>query len=80
MVHEIDLHAIFIFLGIVQAVFLCLFFFSKENRKVQANFFQGLMIAALYRFYRKCTVAGRLFRVVSFFDWPLVLLDGCLPD
>lgn len=47
MVHEIDLYAIFIFLGIVQAVFLCLFFFSKENRKVQANFFQGLMIAAL---------------------------------
>ncbi len=47
MVHKIDLYSIFIFLGIVQAVFLCLFFFSKENRKVQANFFQGIMIAAL---------------------------------
>ncbi|MBY0435869.1 MAG: helix-turn-helix domain-containing protein [Cyclobacteriaceae bacterium] len=47
MVHKIDLFSIFIFLGIVQAIFLCLFFFSKENRKIQANFFQGIMIAAL---------------------------------
>lgn len=47
MVHRVDLFSTFIFLGIVQAIFLCLFFFSKENRKVQANFFQGMMIAAL---------------------------------
>ena len=47
MAYKIDLFSIFILLGIVQAIFLCLFFFSKENRKVQANFFQGLMIAAL---------------------------------
>lgn len=47
MVHQVDLYAVFIFLGIVQAIFLCLFFFSNENRKLQANFFQGLMIAAL---------------------------------
>lgn len=47
MVPRIDLFSIFIFLGIVQAIFLCLFFFSKEHRKTQANFFQGLMIGAL---------------------------------
>lgn len=47
MVPRIDLFSIFIFLGIVQAIFLCLFFLSKEHRKIQANFFQGLMIVAL---------------------------------
>jgi AraC-like DNA-binding protein len=47
MAYKIDLFSIFILLGIVQAIFLCLFFFSNENRKVQANFFQGLMIVAL---------------------------------
>jgi AraC-like DNA-binding protein len=47
MVPRIDLFSIFIFLGIVQAIFLCLFFFSKEHRKIKANFFQGLMIVAL---------------------------------
>jgi hypothetical protein len=47
MAHKIDLFSIFIFTGIVQAVFLCLFFFSKGNRKVKANFFQGVMIGAL---------------------------------
>lgn len=47
MSHRVDLFSAFIFLGIVQAIFLCLFFFSNENRKIPANFFQGLMIAAL---------------------------------
>jgi AraC-like DNA-binding protein len=47
MVPRIDLFSIFIFLGVIQAIFLCLFFFSKEHRKIQANFFQGLMIVAL---------------------------------
>jgi AraC-like DNA-binding protein len=47
MVYRLDLFAVFIFLGIVQAVFLCLFFFSKENRKVQANVFQGLMLLSI---------------------------------
>lgn len=44
MVHRIDLFAVFIFLGIVQAVFLCVFFFSKENRSNDANIFQGLVV------------------------------------
>jgi AraC-like DNA-binding protein len=47
MNYRIDLFAVFIFLGIVQAVFLCFFFFSKENRKIQANVFQGLMLLAI---------------------------------
>lgn len=47
MNYKIDFYAIFIFVGIVQAVFLLLFFFSEENRKIPANFFQGIMIAAL---------------------------------
>jgi len=39
MPYKIDLFAIFIFLGIVQAIFLSFFFFSKEHRKIRANFF-----------------------------------------
>src|SRR5687768_7889196 len=44
MPYKLDLFAIFIFLGIVQAVFLSVFFFSAENRKVQSNVFYGLML------------------------------------
>jgi AraC-like DNA-binding protein len=44
MLYKIDLFAIFIFLGIVQAIFLSTFFFSKENRKSSANIFQGLLL------------------------------------
>ena len=47
MQYKIDLYAIFIFLGIVQAAFLSLFFFSKENRKVEANIFQGILVLAM---------------------------------
>lgn len=47
MAYKIDLFAIFIFLGIVQSVFLSFFFFSKENRKIVANVFQGLMVLAM---------------------------------
>ncbi|HCW08023.1 MAG TPA: hypothetical protein DGG95_11740 [Cytophagales bacterium] len=47
MVYRIDLFAIFIFLGIVQAFFLSLFFFSKENRQIKANLFQGLMVLSV---------------------------------
>jgi AraC-like DNA-binding protein len=47
MNYRLDLFAVFIFLGIVQAIFLCFFFFSKENRRVQANVFQGLMLLAI---------------------------------
>jgi AraC-like DNA-binding protein len=47
MPYRIDLFAVFIFLGIVQAIFLCFFFFSKPNRKVKTNVFHGLMLLAI---------------------------------
>jgi len=47
MAYKLDLFAIFIFLGIVQAVFLSLFFFSKENRKIEANVYEGLMVLSM---------------------------------
>lgn len=47
MTYRIDLFAIFIFLGIVQAFFLSYFFLTGENRKVQANFFQGILLLAI---------------------------------
>jgi AraC-like DNA-binding protein len=47
MQYRLDLFAVFIFLGIVQAVFLCVFFFSKENRKMKANIFHGLMLLSM---------------------------------
>src|SRR4051812_39605987 len=47
MTYKIDLFAIFIFLGIVQAIFLCFFFFSKNNRKIKSNVFHGLMLLSI---------------------------------
>jgi AraC-like DNA-binding protein len=47
MTYKLDLFAIFIFLGIVQAVFLSVFFFSKENRKTEANVYQGILVLAM---------------------------------
>jgi AraC-like DNA-binding protein len=47
MPYRIDLFAVFIFLGIVQGIFLSLFFFSKENRKVKANIFHGCMLLSM---------------------------------
>ena len=41
MTYKIDWFAVFILLGIVQAVFLSVFFFSTENRKKQFNLFYG---------------------------------------
>jgi AraC-like DNA-binding protein len=47
MPYHIDLFAVFIFLGVVQAIFLSFFFLSKENRKNDVNFFQGLMLLSM---------------------------------
>lgn len=47
MPYRIDLFAVFIFLGIVQGVFLLAFFLSSENRKVKANLFHGLMLLSI---------------------------------
>jgi AraC-like DNA-binding protein len=43
----VDLFAVFIFLGIVQGIFLLLFFFSNENRKSKSNLFHGLMLLSI---------------------------------
>jgi AraC-like DNA-binding protein len=47
MPYRIDLFAVFIFLGVVQAIFLSFFFLSRENRKNDVNFFQGLMLLSM---------------------------------
>lgn len=47
MQYRLDLFSVFIFLGIVQAIFLCVFFFSRENRKISTNVFQGLLLIAM---------------------------------
>jgi AraC-like DNA-binding protein/uncharacterized membrane protein YhaH (DUF805 family) len=47
MTYRIDLFAIFIFLGIVQAAFLSFFFFSKENRQKSFNVFHGLLLLSI---------------------------------
>ena len=45
--YRIDLFAVFIFLGIVQAVFLSFFFLSPSNRRIPANLFEGLLLLAM---------------------------------
>ncbi|MFZ6010128.1 MAG: hypothetical protein ACOYXT_07230, partial [Bacteroidota bacterium] len=47
MPYRIDLFAVFIFLGIIQAVFLSVFFFSKDNRKIKANLFHGFLLLSM---------------------------------
>lgn len=47
MNYQLDGFAVFIFLGIVQAVFLSFFFFSAENRKREANIYQGILVLAM---------------------------------
>ena len=47
MEYRIDLFAFFIFLGIVQAMFLSFFFFSKKNRSRQYNIFFGWFLISI---------------------------------
>jgi AraC-like DNA-binding protein len=47
MPYRLDFFAIFIFLGIVQAVFLSFFFLSRENRKLQPNLFHGILLLSM---------------------------------
>jgi AraC-like DNA-binding protein len=47
MPYRIDLFAVFIFLGIVQGIFLCVFFLLKEHRKNKSNLFHGLMLLSI---------------------------------
>jgi AraC-like DNA-binding protein len=47
MPYRLDFFAIFIFLGIIQAVFLSFFFLTGENRKQQANLFHGILLLSM---------------------------------
>lgn len=47
MNYRIDLFSIFIFLGIVQGIFLLIFFLSTENRKNEANLFHALLLFSM---------------------------------
>ena len=80
MPYRIDLFAVFIFLGIVQSVFLCFFFFSKENRKVSANVFYGLMLLCMTLcvveiFLMYTGYIQNMFYLVDFSE-PLALMIG----
>ncbi len=47
MEYRIDLFAVFIFLGIIQGIFLLVFFLSNNNRKSKTNLFHGLMLLSI---------------------------------
>lgn len=47
MPYRVDLYAIFILLGIVQAIFLSFFFLSRDSRKAQTNIFHGALLLVL---------------------------------
>lgn len=47
MPYRLDFFAIFIFLGVIQAVFLSFFFLSRENRKLQPNLFHGILLLSM---------------------------------
>jgi AraC-like DNA-binding protein len=47
MSYRIDLFAVFMFLGLVQAVFLAFFFLSKENRSLQFNTLYGWFLISI---------------------------------
>lgn len=80
MEYNIDLFAVFIFLGIIQGVFLSFFFFSKENRHKQFHVFQGLLLltTALCLFEIFLQYTGYISQVLHLvnFSEPLALLIG----
>ncbi len=44
---HIDLFAVFNLLGIIQGIFLCVFFLSKKHRQIKSNLFLGVLIFAI---------------------------------
>jgi AraC-like DNA-binding protein len=80
MEYNIDVFAIFIFLGIIQGVFLSFFFFSAENSRKQFHVFQGLLLLAtascLLEIFLLYT--GYVIHILHFVDFsePMALLIG----
>ncbi|MBT1708083.1 helix-turn-helix transcriptional regulator [Fulvivirgaceae bacterium PWU5] len=47
MPYRVDLFAVFILMGIVQALFLSFFFLTRENRKMPANLYHGILLLTM---------------------------------
>lgn len=67
---NIDIFALFIFLGTVQGIFLSYFFLSKYNRQVKANVFLGLLLlaASLISFDILISYTNFMFQVIYLVD------------
>lgn len=80
MPYRIDLFAIFIFLGVVQAIFLSFFFFSEESRQKSFNVFQGFMLLSIAGCLLEVVLmySGYIIHVLHLVDFsePLALLIG----
>ena len=80
MPYRIDLFAIFIFLGVVQAIFLSFFFFSKESREKSFNVFQGLLLVSIAGCLLEVALmySGYIIHFLHLVDFsePLALLIG----
>ncbi|MFC2133682.1 helix-turn-helix domain-containing protein [Bacteroidota bacterium] len=77
---HIDIFALFIFLGMVQGIFLSFFFLNKNNRSVKANLFLGLLliVISLLSFDILISYTNVMFRVIYLVDAtePLNFLVG----
>ena len=83
MTYRIDLFAVFIFLGIVQAIFLSVFFLTGGNRKKQANLFFGgfLVVIALCSLEIFLMYTGyiiHMLHLVDFSETPALLIGPFL--
>lgn len=80
MPYRVDLFSIFIFLGIIQGVFLLFFFLSKENRQREVNRFHAILLFSIVM----CTLeiflgyTGYMVHVLYLVDFsePFALLIG----
>lgn len=83
MEYRVDLFAVFIFLGVIQGIFLSFFFFSKENRQKQFHVFQGLLLLAtalclLEIFLQYTGYIIKVLHLVNFSEPPALLLGPFL--